>query len=839
MQGMEMTKPEPCLDGIRHALDVLFDPEQIVELRALFSKGRRRVDAGYFDDDHRDHLAREAMRLNREGAAVYVTLNVIDPQLLGRYCNRVEQYASATATDGNVVWRRWLLLDFDPVRPKDTSATNEQLAAANTSASSCGKVLREAGWPEPIVSMSGNGYHLLYRIDLPNTDESTALVKGSLQTLAARVGTDTVKLDLSVFNAARIVKLPGTVANKGDHAAATPWRVSELVKVPEAIRMVGAEQLQALTPFKPQEAQRNNRTGTYHNAFDLDAFLSRLGLEYTADTHDGRERFKLKHCPFNPEHGFGESAIFREPSGRLGFKCQHSSCANQGWRELRALIDGPRERRKESEKSAESVLQDTDIANARRLVRRHGCAIRFTPERGWLFWDGRRWVVDDLNQVAGLAKETACSIFDDLRQAGDDQSVLFNWARRSQSAERIRAMLYLAQSEPGIPMRWTDLDIDPWLLNCANGTVDLRLRASTLRPHRREDRLSRIVPINYDPDAACPQWQAFLERIIPTAAVREYVQRAVGYSLTGHTGEQCLFFAYGRGANGKTVLFEIVTALTGEYTVAANIETFTVQRQRGIPNDIARLAGARVVTVSETEDGQRLREALIKDLTGGDTITARFLNREFFDFRPRFKLWIRGNHKPQIRGTDDGIWRRIQLIPFVVTIPPSERDPSLLDKLRLELPGILSWAVRGCKEWQQNRLKPPQAVTAATTEYREDMDILGAFIAERCVIESAATVRAGELHKAYQHWCEEVRHSPMSLKRFGLAISERGFAKDEDKRGVYYLGIGLSVDSADSDGPFSRLAPIRARIEKNTEKSSPTVNPPPSQGGDEVVEGRL
>jgi putative DNA primase/helicase len=408
-----------------------------------------------------------------------------------------------------------------------------------------------------------------------------------------------------------------------------------------------------------------------------------------------------------------------------------------------------------------------------------------------LIWTGKCWHSDEAGYATVTAKKAVRRIYKELAGLPEQaQKDLFKWAQRSQSADRVRAMLFLAQSEPGIPARFADFDYDPLLLNCANGTV--HLASGTLHPHKRGDLISRMVNIDYEPSSACPTWHDFLAKIMAgDTDTIDFLQRAVGYTLTGNTGEQCLFFLYGTGSNGKSVFLEILKELTGDYGIAASMQTLMVSKQQGIPNDIARLAGKRFVAVGETEDGARLRESLLKDLTGGDTITARFLRHEFFDFRPQFKLWIRGNHKPQIRGTDEGIWRRIHLIPFAVPIPQAERDPQLLDKLRLELPGILAWAVQGCLKYRQLGLRPPKQVEQATKEYREEMDVIGDFLSERCATERHATVSAKYLYQSYRAWCEESGAYPLPQRRFGASLSERGYIREHKEAGSYYRDLRL------------------------------------------------
>lgn len=334
-----MNAPAPDKAAILAALAVLFTLDDVIELRA-FPKGRKRTDAGYFDAEHWTELAEHAERLSTSGAAVYVTLNPVDPQLLSRYSNRIEAFATSTSTDKQATRRRWLLIDLDAVRPSGTSATDVQLAAAKDKARAVYKHLAGIGWPAPVVGESGNGYHLLYAIDLPNNDDATALVKAVLVALAGQFDDAQIKVDQSVFNAARIVKLYGTVANKGDHTAAAPWRLSKLVQTP-ARQVVTPEQLRDLIPAAPASAAAATPM-RQPGAFSLEDFLSRHGMAYTADRHDGSERFKLAVCPFNAEHVNGEAAIFRQSSGALGFKCQHDSCKGKDWRDVRDLLDGPR-----------------------------------------------------------------------------------------------------------------------------------------------------------------------------------------------------------------------------------------------------------------------------------------------------------------------------------------------------------------------------------------------------------------------------------------------------------------------------------------------------------------
>lgn len=306
----------------------------------------------------------------------------------------------------------------------------------------------------------------------------------------------------------------------------------------------------------------------------------------------------------------------------------------------------------------------SDLGNARRLVRGHGHLLRFVKAAGWLAWDGRRWRMDDTGGAERLAKRVPGMLWRELetaRRAGDAELAkrIAAWALKSESAHCTAAMLEQARSERGLVARLSDFDRNPWLLNVTNGTLDLR--TLTLRPHRREDLLTRLAPVAWDPTAEAPTWRAFLERVLPDPEVRGYVQRSSGYGLTGDTTEQVFDFWYGMGANGKSTAIETRRAAMGDYACSTPFDTFLVRQGDGPRNDIAALKGARFVTASEPPSGARLDEGVMKQLTGEDEVTARFLHKEFFSYSPQFKVVLVANNKPRIRGTDDGMWRRVRL----------------------------------------------------------------------------------------------------------------------------------------------------------------------------------
>jgi putative DNA primase/helicase len=440
-------------------------------------------------------------------------------------------------------------------------------------------------------------------------------------------------------------------------------------------------------------------------------------------------------------------------------------------------------------------LHLTDLGNAQRLIARHGDDLRycFTWDR-WLVWDDRRFKLDTTGEVERRSHDTALSIYDEAKREADPDAKeeLEDHAKASESAGRLAAMLRVARSLPGVPVTPADMDVDPMLLNVRNGTIDLR--KGELRVHDRADLLTKLIEIDYDPTAACPVFDAFLDKMMAGRKhMVEFLRRAIGYSLTASTIEQAIFIMHGTGANGKTTLIETVLALLGEYGKSSDSSLLLTKMADGVRNDVARLAGARFVSTSETEAGRRLAETLVKQLVGGDTITARFLFSEFFEFPSTFKIWLATNHKPNVKGTDHAIWRRIKLIPFNVTIAPEEMDKELPAKLRAELPGILAWAIRGCLEWQQKGLGVPGEVTAATADYREDQDFFGAFIQDRCIMDPEAETPSKELQSEYTSWCEESGYKKEANPRvLWTQLTDRGFKEHRDNRTRYRVGIRLA-----------------------------------------------
>ncbi|MEK6271386.1 MAG: phage/plasmid primase, P4 family [Actinomycetota bacterium] len=432
----------------------------------------------------------------------------------------------------------------------------------------------------------------------------------------------------------------------------------------------------------------------------------------------------------------------------------------------------------------------TDLGNARRLARRHGDVLRYCgPWRSWLCWDGQLWRRDATGEAERRAKQTSASIFGEAERAAESEAraKLAKWAMQSEAEARLRAMLALAQSEPGIPVLPADLDSDPYLLTCANGTLDLRT-GKLLEPDPGH-LISRATDVAYEPGAGCPRWQRFLAEVFAgDEELVAFLHRLVGYTLTGDTREHVLAVLHGTGCNGKTTFVETTKALLGDLAVTSAFDSFArVRGNRGPRNDLARLHRSRMVVASESGEGRRLDEATVKQLTGGDTIAARFLYGEHFEFQPDFKLWLVTNHRPRVDGADDAIWRRLRLIPFEVSFEGRE-ERELPATLIEELPGILSWAVEGCLDWQRNGLGAAAAVERATRAYRKDEDVLGAFLADRCALDGEVPVP--ELRAAYDDYCKTEGERPLAANMLGRQLAARGIRRG-GKGDSLYRGVSL------------------------------------------------
>lgn len=402
-------------------------------------------------------------------------------------------------------------------------------------------------------------------------------------------------------------------------------------------------------------------------------------------------------------------------------------------------------------------------------------------------WDGTCWRLDETLQHYNLAR----AICRAASAACNNKKVASSLA----SAKTVAAVVSLARSDRRLAATIDQWDADPWLLNTPGGVVDLH--TGKARPHSTIDYMTKITAAA--PGGDCPLWLAFLDRVTGgDAELAAFLQRAVGYALTGSTREHALFFVHGIGANGKSVFVSTISGALADYQRSAPIETFVASSSERHPTDLAGLRGARLVTAVETEEGRRWAESKIKALTGGDKIAARFMRQDFFEYTPHFKLLIAGNHRPGLRSVDEAVRRRFHLVPFTVTIPPGERDLMLTERLREEWPGILQWAIDGCLAWQRDGLAPPDSVRLATAAYLESEDALAAWLDEGVERDPQGWETTATLFASWKAWAERASEPVGSLKRFRELLESRGFIPERKRDGRGFQGIALHRDGAAS-----------------------------------------
>jgi putative DNA primase/helicase len=440
-----------------------------------------------------------------------------------------------------------------------------------------------------------------------------------------------------------------------------------------------------------------------------------------------------------------------------------------------------------------------DTGNAERYLDLFGNFTKYSyVNKIWYFYNGKNWEQDNIGAVRRWVDMTVDVLKNEPVNvpkgvSDDDKEKLIEakakFVKRSRNNAGKEAMMReLKHNTAALP---SEFDSDDMLLNAQNGYIDLS--NGILYDHDIKKMFTRISNVEYTDKTDCPRWELFLEQVFDNdKELIRFVQKAVGYSLTASVKEQVMFFIYGNGRNGKSVFLDIISELMGTYGMSMQADSLMVKRggSSGHNEDIARLDGARFVTSSEPNEGVRLDEGLIKQLTGGDPVSASFKGGRVFDYKPQYKLWVATNHKPIIRGNDDGIWRRLPLIPFTVQIPLDKVDKNLPSKLRLELPGILNWAVEGCLMWQREGLTPPETIQKATLEYRKEMDVVGSFIEECCEVGSGLKIGATEIYKVYDKWAKEMNEHNFSQTQFGKKMADR-FERRRTKQGNCYFGITL------------------------------------------------
>jgi P4 family phage/plasmid primase-like protien len=836
------------LAEIRKAINVLFSDVRFgdgecIETR-IFDKKKKLVVSGWFDD--LDLLAKRVALAARDGVGspdsyrfiqdnVYWTVNPVNDALLSRQLKNQLDFVSENSSDNNITRRCWLPIDIDPLRPSGVSATAEERKLALDVINDLCQKLEELGFTSSMYvgGTSGNGYHLLIRIDLPNDDESRDLLRDCLKGMNALVGTAKVEVDPKVFNAARIIKAYGTIARKGVNDLKRPWRMARLTCVADRVEIAGRDLLFKLAALAPQAnakrvvGEKPQGPWTEEN---LQNYLEE-GTGWKSTKLEGKKANEvcrwIGNCVRDESHK--DAAIILHADGWWSYGCFHASCDHFRHEQFKAywlerkgkytfpgaapkfdsIVGGEvydldlgtgqmtkvaEEPRKQQEQIP--LYNLTDAGNMERLVWRYKNRFLFCPQRDWYAWDSRRWVADATRAIIGASLSTTRKIMEDelpralegidtstkegQDRVSDIKKAYREWEKTSESRPRLEAMTSLAESF--IPVELNRFDNDAMLFNLTNGTINLR--TGELQPHRRADYLTNLSPVEYDPVAECPLWLSFLDDV--TAGKEDlirYLQRAVGYSLTGLTVEHCMFLLYGTGRNGKSTFLEVIRHLMGSYGKAAHMNTFVVQQNdNSIPNDLAMLHAARFVSATESDDGKRLAESKIKQITGGDTLVARFLHKEFFEFKPQFKIWLGTNYKPTIYGTDEGIWRRIRLIPFDVYIPDGKKDETLTQKLISEASGILNWALQGLEEYLLHGLMEPDIVKGSTEEYRAQQDWMTRFLEEIAEVSLDCDIPARQLYEQYCDWCHKTGEFKLKEQKFAEGMKQKGRESKRKRR---------------------------------------------------------
>lgn len=452
----------------------------------------------------------------------------------------------------------------------------------------------------------------------------------------------------------------------------------------------------------------------------------------------------------------------------------------------------------------------TDFGNAERLIAKTSGNIRYcVTNDSWYIWNGEGyWKKDTLGEIREFAKATLLSIHNESKYASDQKrkEMALRWAVQCEKNEHVTSAIKLASSDPRVVMPLEEFDKDVYLFNMLNGTYDLKNHM--FLQHDRETMITRQVAYNYDKTATCTQFTNFLERIFRNQKEKDnvirYIQKAIGYTLTGEVSQQCIFLLYGSGSNGKSTLTETMRMLLGDYGTTIASSSLTTQKNESVRNDIARLPKTRLVVASENAKGTIIDEELIKKLTGGDEVTARFLFQEEFNFYPQLKLWWAFNHPPGLRDLTHSLMRRLKLIPFTEKIGDAEKIDQrvLLETFRQELPGIFNWAIEGLKDFQKDGLKDIETVSIAVKEFKEEQDILHDWLNDNCyVVERDANspaalsqdvrTAASQLYQNYKLWATTRNEKIMSNTKFSIELLERGFKREKTRTCNQFVGIGI------------------------------------------------
>ena len=802
------------LEEIQKALTVLVSPGEVVELRILGGAGKG-VYSGYFNN--LEAMAKSALAYSGKAKGIYFTINPAIPDLLARAENKLKERAEVTTSDRDIKKRVYLPIDLDANRPAGISSTQSQHEAAIKRAYSVAEYLVLQGFSQSsmVIADSGNGAHVLVRIDLPNDAESTTLCQEVLKALDLKFTDEVVSVDQTTYNASRIMKLYGTLVMKGDNTAERPHRIAHLLRVPETLVQVASNLLEKITKSTPKPSKSAPPNG---HKVDLDKFLTKYNIEVSKiKDWQGAKLHILKQCPFNTEHHQGEASVIQWPNGALDFSCHHNSCKEKKWADFRKLYEPDYQSQQGKHWSHEYHLplnneeynfQDncTDTANSEYFTEMYRNYLRFNHRKGeWLRRRNKHYYEPDNDgEVHRLAIKAIRHRFLTSLEIKDlkTRTKVASWCIGSEDKSRIEAQLSIASKLKPLAESGEDFDIDPWLVAVKNGVIDLR--TGQIRDGKPEDNITMHSNVTYDPQAKCPRFLQFFAQIFNYDYNLIYwVWRYIGYSMTGITKEQIWAICYGTGENGKGVLFWTLLQILGDYGHVVPFTTFEATSQQDIPSDLAMMVNKRLVTASETLPGSRLNEQRLKALAGEDTIQARFMHKDWFEFTPVAKIWIAVNHKPKVQDDTHGFWRKVRLIPFNQQFSQGaldtdhKKDPDLKQKLAMELSGILNWMLAGCQEWQRMGLSDlPPAISQATENYKNESDTVKQFVYDMCVTgQDEYSIKASELYAKYKEWAYAQGTKSgdiLTNTAFGTSLTQSSkYNKKHHRDGWYYHGLRI------------------------------------------------
>jgi len=782
MAKRESPSPRECLEL---ACRALFAPDQIVELRILGLHNRDGFNAAGWFNDHRALIDAALAYDGKDPYGVYATLNPVHEACLARGQNHVREGVKKSTPDQDIVCRHWLPVDVDPVRPADVSSTDAELRAAQARAKDIAQWLEDVvGWPPGLRAHSGNGFHLLYRVQLPNDETANTVVRDCLQVIKERYSDKTVKVD-NLFNPARIWRLYGTVARKGEpvavqgrlHRRSCLWQTRGRFLAFDEVPVTAPELLEQVASFAPaktrasggggRRASKKQPAGDAEAYFDLETWLRDNNVPVAkVEPWDGGTRYVLEHCLFDPSHTRTSACIGRTKDGRIFYRCHHDSCTQRTWRDARGLYErAGRERRKVERQSLDDVpanpwelardmIDDafTDPDTGHVLARRHREQFYVYSEKARAYrpWSHdtlrvavTRWLGDRLDKVTRT-------------RVADVVDCLCAYVTLPAELD----MPFLSKVDLDSQATRGDADSHNWV-TLTNGVLDIdavaagRPAGECLRPHDPDWFSTTALPFPFPTtteQAECPTWTDFLDQIFQSDAERgALLQEAFGYCFSPAADLEAFFVLHGSGRNGKSTCLDVLVALLGEANVLSLSPEQIANRYM-----VGALYGRLANVCADLSELDRIEEGLIKAIVSGDLITADRKYRSSFQFRARAKLFFATNVLPRFADTSIGVWRRMRLIPFDYIVPADCVDVHLFNKLESELPGILLWALEGLARLSERRgFTRSERCERATREYKAQCFPVLMFLEECCLLEPTGRVIAGDLWRAYRGWCED------------------------------------------------------------------------------------